>query len=285
MFIVAGTGLVLYAQGWRLDFKTFTPTKVGGIYIRSFPAGAEITLDGKEIKNKSGLIQSGTLIGNLFPGSYRLKLAAPGFKPLQRNISVQPSLVTELDKLVLIPKSAEPAATSAAELFLEEPGLNATGGAKILLPKNIPGKTVKVKRASRTTVGAAQDDGEFYLYRPADGVLTHLASDVRDFFFSENADKVALLGSRGLEIFSLDGKKYWRFNLEDASKISGLLWYKDGEHIFVQYPERTNFLDLSDAGLQDFIEVAPSGKSQYDAALNVFYYLKDGRVFALQFPG
>ncbi len=284
VFLFAGTGLVLYAQGWRLNFETFAPTRVGGIYIRSFPAEANIFLDGEEVENKSGLIQSGTLVNNLFPRSYRLSLTASGFKSLERNVSVQPSLVTEADTLVLVPEAATVAATSTAEWFSEK-SANATSTEKITIPEDISGKTVKMKRASRTTVGFAQNDGEFYLYRPADGALTHLASDVRDFFFSTDADKVAVLGSKGLEIFSLNGKNYWRFNLAEASKISGLVWYKDGEHIFVEYPGKTSFLDLSDAGLQGFTEVAPTNDVRYDALENVLYYLEDSEILALRFPG
>lgn len=276
--------MTLYAQGWRLDFKTFALVRVGGMYIRSFPAASRIFLDGKEVKNKAGLIQSGTLINNLFPRSYRLALTAPGFKPLERNVSVLPSLVTEVDKLVLIPEKASLTATSTVGLFLEEMPPNAMSTIGVSLPENMPGETVKVKRASRSTLGLVQDDGEFYLYRPADNTLRHLASDVRDFFFSANADKVAVLGSRGLEIFSLNGKNYWRFNLPDAPKISGLLWYKDGEHLFVQYPERTNFLDLSDAGLENFTEAAPTGNTRYDPQENTLYYQENEEIYALKFP-
>jgi hypothetical protein len=282
LFLVAGAGLVFYAQGWRLDWKTLAPVRVGGIYIRTFPAEARIFLDGKEVRNQAGLIQSGTFIQNLFPKSYRLTVTMPGFQTLERNVAVKPSLVSQLEKLVLTPAAAEPAPSSTV-IFPKI--ATATGTEKITLPKTVSGKTTRIKKASRAVWGFSQDDGEFYLYRPADNAFTRLASDVRDFFFSASADKVAVLGSRGLEIFSLNGKNYWRFNLAEAAGISELIWYKDGEHIFVLYPEKTRFLDLSDAGLEDFAEVAPSGKGKYDPEENVFYYLKDGSVFALKFPG
>lgn len=421
-FFITGTALVYYAQGWRLDLKTLTLTEVGGIYIRSFPQETDIFLDGEEVRNKSGLIQSGTLIGNLFPRNYRLTISLPGWRTLERNVSVQPSLVTELDKLVLVPEAGEVVATStenfwpARELIFKDkagvlnvqgrtiPGdivvgwtenfgrvltrdskksvffsydsvnatstdlsslfkslnlktdsaelatdpasdnnliyksplqisildiqrsqgvpvvsLSATASERIaafvtdrswiawstydageetsgiavyerpfrtrkVLAESIPGKTVKAKRASGAILGLAQNNGEFYIYRPADNNLTHLASDVRDFAFSGSADKVAVLGSRGLEILSLNGKEYWRFNLTEASRIASIAWYKDDRHLFVSYPEETRFLDLGDDGLQSFTEVAASGKAQYDPRGNLFYYLKDNQVFTLKFP-
>jgi hypothetical protein len=425
VFLIAGTGLVYYAQGWRLDFKTFTLARVGGIYVRTFPPEANIFLDGKTIKNKSGLIQSGTLISNLFPKNYHLTLTLAGFKSAERNVTVKPSLVTEVDKIVLVPATTTLVAANVKDFWLagemvikntagklsirereiEIPGdtpagwtsdfnqaltynsqnpayffydltsatstnlspilkklnLNPAPPAKILtdpasnnnllyhsplllslidiqrnrsaplasftaasgveiseiaadrfwvvwseydknkktsglvayersfrtkkiLPQTVPGKTLKMEMASGSILGLIQNDGEFYFYRPAENTLTHLASDARDFAFSKNADKVAVLGSKGLEIFSLNGKKYWRFNLADAPQISRLVWYQDGEHLFISYPEKTKFLDLSDAGLEDFIEVAPSGKIQYDSEKNIFYYLKDDKIFAIRFP-
>lgn len=368
VFLIVGSGMVFYAQGWRLDWKNLAPIKVGGIYIRSFPNEAQIKLDNKEIKNKSGLIQNGTFISNLFPRSYRLTLTMPGFRTIRRNVAVKPSLVTELDALVLVPTETKIVATSTEnfrtntdfshllkkiglktdsantfpdpasnnQIIYQSPlmvsiidiqrsqnvpliSLSATSTTQIsaaaadrswvvwsaydknkknsslttykrlfrtkeILSQSIPGRTINMKRASASILGLNQNDGEFYLYRPMENTLIHLASDVRDFAFSNSADKVAVLGNRGLEIFSLKDKKYWRFNLAEAQKISELLWYKDDKHIFVVYPEKTNFLDLSDAGLENFFEVAPTNNVQYDPEENMLYYPQDDNIFALKFP-
>ena len=40
LFIVIGTVVVLYAEGWRIDFATMEAKKAGGIYIRSYPENA-----------------------------------------------------------------------------------------------------------------------------------------------------------------------------------------------------------------------------------------------------
>jgi hypothetical protein len=104
LFILLGAGGVLYAQGWRLDIKSFTAKKVGAIYVRSFPKEAEIYLNGKPIKNKTGIFQAGTLINGLFPKTYKLKLFLPNYYDWQRTVAVQPSLVSEAKYAVLVPR-------------------------------------------------------------------------------------------------------------------------------------------------------------------------------------
>ena len=69
-----GTGITLYAQGWRINLATFKTEKVGAIYVESFPGNAEIMLAGKPVQNESGFLSPGTLISNLFPQNYALSL-------------------------------------------------------------------------------------------------------------------------------------------------------------------------------------------------------------------
>lgn len=110
-FFILGAGVVLYVNGWRLDFKTFSLKKVGAIYLRSFPKEAKIFLDKKPIENASGLLQSGTLINGLFPKTYELKLEADGYEPWRENVSVLPALVSEVKYAVLVPEQATAIAT------------------------------------------------------------------------------------------------------------------------------------------------------------------------------
>ncbi len=116
-FFVIGAILLLYVNGWRFDFKTFRPMKVGAIFVRSFPPGAQISLDKKTVKNDSGFFQSGTLINGLFPKTYALDLSANGYEPWHENITVSPALVAEAKYAVLIPKNAEAVTTSTTEHF------------------------------------------------------------------------------------------------------------------------------------------------------------------------
>ena len=116
-FLFVGSGAILYADGWRIDVPTFAVKKVVAIYVRSFPADANIALNGKPIKNKSGLLDHGTFISGLFPKNYTLTLSAEGYRDWKEHVAVKPSLVSELKYAVLIPKTPEKVSTTTAADF------------------------------------------------------------------------------------------------------------------------------------------------------------------------
>jgi hypothetical protein len=117
LFLLIGALVVLYAQGWRLDMKTWRLEKVGAIFVRSFPTDATITLDGVPAPNQSGFLSRGTLISNLFPRSYDLALAKDGYADWHENVEAFPSLVTELKYAVLVPQISTIVATGSIKTF------------------------------------------------------------------------------------------------------------------------------------------------------------------------
>jgi hypothetical protein len=113
LFFIVGAGVVFYAQGWRLNLATFKTSKVGAIYVRSYPDNAQITLDKKSVHNTSGFLSRGTLISNLFPETYTLALKETGYDTWTENAPVSPTLVTEMKYAVLIPANATSVANVA----------------------------------------------------------------------------------------------------------------------------------------------------------------------------
>ena len=113
LFIIIGTAVVLYADGWRIDLATFHTEKVGGIYVRAFPQNAAITLSGAAIPNQSNFLSHGTLISNLYPKNYTLGLSLPGYDAWKENADVSPSLVVEMKYAVLVPQTSTVIATTS----------------------------------------------------------------------------------------------------------------------------------------------------------------------------
>ncbi len=182
VFLVLGTGVILYAQGLRLDPQTFQVTKVGGIYVRSFPAEADISLDGKLIRNKSGLFQSGTWINDLFPQTYALTLSAPHYRDLHFSLSVKPSLVTEIKYAVLVPDKGE--------LVLPGPVRNFSFLGDQLILEDASGKLLFEKQTLSGTrvLGWTQDylfllaqgrNGTYYLNDLKNSTSTNLSAGLR----------------------------------------------------------------------------------------------------------
>ena len=120
-FLILGTGIALFAQGWRIDFPSFRISKVGGIYVRSYPEDAKIFLNGKSIENQSGFLSRGTLISELFPKTYHLTITAPNYDDWHENVIVFPSLVANHQYAVLVPANATSVTTDLVTGFGESP--------------------------------------------------------------------------------------------------------------------------------------------------------------------
>ncbi|MBI4993747.1 PEGA domain-containing protein [Candidatus Wolfebacteria bacterium] len=105
IFIPISVAVIFYSDGWRFDLETFSFKKTGAIYIETIPKDAQIYLDGKEIPNQAGLIKKGTLISDLLPKNYNLKIKKDGYFDYLKNIKVEESFVGELIDTILILKN------------------------------------------------------------------------------------------------------------------------------------------------------------------------------------
>lgn len=417
--------MVFYAQGWRLDITSFKLRKVGAIFVRSYPPDAKIYLNGKMVKNDSGIFRNGTLINNLFPKAYDIKLVSEGYHPWRENFSVSPSMVAEIKYAVLVPKKISPAATGTIKNFwlfagnillqnqknrlflgdvaigsgevigftidfndilifdsdtglylrrelnsgkslninralkklgydskkLKEISIDPDGKGKMILrgakeifsfdpeknsllklddAKNneevgaavanskfylswtkfnpaansstiiiydkflkdsreksfeLPGKNISLAWLKNNKMAVAQNDGALYLYDIAKNIPEKIADDIKSFTATDDGTKIAALENNALEIFSFnqDGN-YYRFNLPETNLISKVFWYSDAKHLFVQYPDRVSFLDLTDRALRNFVTVAETASSQYDPERNTLYFTRENRLFDIAFP-
>jgi hypothetical protein len=117
IFIFGGAAIVLFAEGWRIDLPSLRISKIGGIYVRTYPNDASLSLNGKPVQNQSNFLSSGTLISNLFPKNYRLTITAPGYRTWTENVAVSPSLVANHEYAVMVPATGTVAASGTVENF------------------------------------------------------------------------------------------------------------------------------------------------------------------------
>ncbi|HVO29060.1 MAG TPA: PEGA domain-containing protein [Candidatus Paceibacterota bacterium] len=319
LFFVVGSGVVLYAEGWRVDLTTWRPEKVGAIYIRSYPQSAAITLNGKPVGNQSGFLSPGTLISDLLPHTYRVSLQAPGYDDWHENAAVLPSFVVQFRYAVLVPRDGMPAPTgtvagsaySSVKQYLAlssaaaaptttdpfDPSQKAVAGknkvsvfsatqATTTLTIAVSGWNAGVTWLTPTLLGILQSDGELYLYNTNARQLRKLADDVRSFSATPDGSMVAALEYRSMEVFSLsDPGVYYRFNPPDIAAAQRTFWYADRTHLFVIYPDHVSFLDLADATLTNFTTVADGTSPFYDEAANKLFILTPARnIAAYAFP-
>lgn len=111
-FFIISPIVILYASGYQIDWRhIFTPLavqKTGMTIIESTPSGANIYLNGQEQRpfaaafleklslGKNEAIKTPAKIKNLMPGSYDLRVEAPGFWPWERRIVINPGKITHI---------------------------------------------------------------------------------------------------------------------------------------------------------------------------------------------
>jgi len=186
LFMVIGAVVVLYAEGWRINPSTLDAEKAGGIYVRSYPNNAQITLNGKAVQNQSSFLSPGTFISGLFPKTYTLTLAADGYDAWTETPQIGPSLVTEMKYAVLVPKTATNVATATAAVgdFFEADGevVVANTSATISWLGKIIGygaaisHSTDLKTAIIRTVNAKADVTTYSLYDFTNATSTNLSA-------------------------------------------------------------------------------------------------------------
>ena len=96
VFFVAAGYAVLYATGYKIDWKTLSLKKTGFILIETYPKGATIKLAGKPIDKTTP-----TTIKRLLPGTYHIDLNKESYRSWAGNILVESGLVTEKRNVLL----------------------------------------------------------------------------------------------------------------------------------------------------------------------------------------
>lgn len=89
IFVLITPSVVLYAVGYSFDFQKWRVVAAGGIYLKSTPSGARISLEGKDAGSTARLIP------RLLPRNYDIVVSKEGYYPWQKNLEVKPQLVSE----------------------------------------------------------------------------------------------------------------------------------------------------------------------------------------------
>jgi len=165
-FVVAGTLVILYSRGIRFDPENLDFVKTGGIYVSSQPNRASIFLDGEEQRNKSGLLQRGTLLTNLIPDTYEIAIRQDGYRDWRKNVEVKPGEVAVFDTVVL-PADIAPGAIKYGQFdnFGAAPGYLALegGGGVTLNGAEVFGHHIIALTESGSLLTQSKNTGNYYL--------------------------------------------------------------------------------------------------------------------------
>lgn len=135
-----------------------------------------------------------------------------------------------------------------------------------------------------------QSDGGFYKYDLVSAEVSKIASDVKDFYLSDDGNMIAVKESDALEIFNLKDKKdYFRFNMPEVKDVFKIEWFKDGRHIFLFFKDNIKFMEIEDLQKEN-IQTVVDGLSLnnfnafYNLKLNKLFFVKDNVLSYIEFP-
>ncbi len=227
LFIVIGAAVVSYAEGWRINFSTLVAEKAGGIYVRSYPITAKITLNGELVQNRSAFLSPGTFISGLFPKTYTLTLKAAGYDAWTEMPQVVPSLVTEMKYAVLVPDKATNVATATAavtgyfeangSVFVTNASATVTWLDKTIGYGAVTSHSTDLKTAVIRTVSAKTGGATYSLYDFTNATSTNLSTLLRQSgikstpttnIFVDPYDDTSVITQTPAEIVAIDSETH-----------------------------------------------------------------------------
>lgn len=95
LLAVISAVLIFYAQGWRINLKSFKIYKTGLVYLIVNPAPDKIYIENKEYKGKNEFYK------NLVPGEYDIRVAKEGYVDWNCTIKIEAEIVSARKNIVM----------------------------------------------------------------------------------------------------------------------------------------------------------------------------------------
>jgi hypothetical protein len=232
VFLVSTPIVVLYTAGYRWNLKKQKIEKVGIVFLRSRPAGADIYLDGKLRRE-----QTPARIRNLLPGGYKVTVSKKGYTSWSKQLSVESARTTFAERIALFREGkAEPLALAPsqaltadelAQLKRADPLIDRFAGNILrsdgfeISIEDKEGNRETVTRFSEEIRGVlAYDDGSWIIYQTENAIhaVERDSRDVRNDLTLATGE-----GMDGLAV-SADGRTLYYVADQDGTAV---LWRKE----------------------------------------------------------
>lgn len=220
LYFIVATWLLLFANGFRVQFSPFNISRTGNILATFKPASAEIEVDKNGTK-----FSSPARIRSLFPGTHQTVISAEGYLPYIRTIRVEPKKTSFISNIYLIKdKKPEPVSEivmpektdNVAKLILQATGkkveieTTAASGTRIIIDDTVKSRDLgtgawKIVGADSNVLAIARLDADEIQFRPwneIDTVITTLPGHrVVSTMFNSNE---SLLAISDFEVWNFD---------------------------------------------------------------------------------
>lgn len=269
-FFVFSYLTVIYAYGYKFDFKDLKWEKTGGVLVRANAGGARVLIDGQP-KGSTSFITASFAEKSLLPGPYDLRIEKDGFAAIFKSVEVRSGQVSQLAHLYF-PKKEE------IEKFIENSDLKNGNEPSSYFVSQIDGLVYRengeeaekissepvyikdfVLRVLKNIVYLASKDaqafGVFMLSNEGewDNIYGRPATDV---ILSPDGKKLAIVGLNQINVLWLEDENeppYYRQGhneviLRTGEAIELALWFKTSWHLIYITAGQTRFLDLDPTG-------------------------------------
>lgn len=102
VFLCIGPAIIMYSQGYRFDLNKIKFLETGGIYVKTNPGDADVSLDNKYQNRTSGFSRD-LLIQNLLPKNHKIKIEKEGYYSWEKTLAVEEKKVSEAKYVILFP--------------------------------------------------------------------------------------------------------------------------------------------------------------------------------------
>src|SRR3989344_7009217 len=237
-FIAASVIVVFFAQGYRIDFKSLTFVKTGGIFVETSINDAKIYVDDKYIESTNGILNHNTLIEGLTPKAYNVFIYKENYYPWNKVVEVKSGTVIGLNNVILFPLVPE------KSKIIDLP-------VQTISEFSVEKNTVKIKdNKTKTTTVYNLNDGKLL---SKEKFIT--AISVKEFISPDENKKLEIIGNQ-LWLAYLKGinkdpiKKAGDKELIATyeAPINFFNWLNDSEHIIWFADNELNIAELDNRG-------------------------------------
>jgi len=103
-FLVTAPFILLYSEGYRLDFKNWKITQTGGIFLKAQPKKVKVFINKKFVK-ETDIVFGSFFKDNLIPGQYLVEIFKEGFQPWAKTLEIKEKMVTKTQNIILAPEN------------------------------------------------------------------------------------------------------------------------------------------------------------------------------------
>lgn len=197
LFLICAAILILFATGYKIDFKNHKITQTGMIIVKTLDKDYQICIDGKFVKKEEAVVK------NLTPGFYEVQIKKEGYQTFTENFYLNPGEAKIINNIVL---------------FLENP-----------IVEEFDGQTKIPFEELSDTSNLLISDRELFV---SDNFLTRFESRIQDASWYPNDRFIGITTNNRFRILDIDTLN--EFSLFDKKSDTPVIFINSGKNVIFE---------------------------------------------------